>query len=294
LAAPTELEPVRSGVALRGFDAVVIDEASHYCVSEAAQLSGVPIIPCRHRDPEDLRNCLERTLRPGQRPLVMTDGVFAMTGALAPITDYIQTLQRHSPAGILIDDAHGLGVIGENGRGSLEQAGLWSSEVNAGTPAQAVELYVCGTMSKAMGGFGGIVPGADEFVNRARSSSHYFDGASAPPSAAAGATAKALELILREPQLRRRLQENIRRMRGGLHKLGLEVEIWPTPNIGLQIGNADNMRRIHEGLKARSVLVPYFASYSGTGTDGLLRIAVFATHTEEMIDHLLTEISKLL
>ena len=119
-----------------GFDAVMIDGASHYCVSEAAQLSGVPIIPFRHRDPEDLRLCLERSLPPGQRPLVMTDGVFPMTGALAPIRDYLQTLHRHSPAAILIDDAHGLGVIGENGRGSLEQAGLWGPEVNAGTPAQ--------------------------------------------------------------------------------------------------------------------------------------------------------------
>ncbi|MCI0539037.1 MAG: pyridoxal phosphate-dependent aminotransferase family protein, partial [Verrucomicrobiales bacterium] len=179
--------------------AVFIDELSHYSLNEAARLAGLPVIPFRHRDPEDLRRHLDQRLRQGQQPLLLTDGVFPMTGALAPIDEYVRTLQNCKPATILIDDAHGMGVLGEHGRGTLEHLKLWGAEVNRSYGNDGVTVCVCGTLSKAIGGFGGIIPGARSFVDRARHSSHYFDGASAPSSAAAGATAKALELVMREP-----------------------------------------------------------------------------------------------
>ena len=133
-------------------------------------------------------------------------------------------------------------------------------------PATAVGLYVCGTLSKAIGGFGGILPGSPALLDRVRQTSHYFEGASAPMSAAAGATAKALEIVLRQPQLRQRLDENARRLRGGLRALGLAVDDWPTPIIGLSIGSGENMRRIHDELRRAGIIVPYFAAYSGAGT----------------------------
>ena len=105
-------------------------------------------------------------------------------------------------------------------------------------------------------------------------------------SAAAGATAKALEIVLRQPQLRQRLEQNARRLRGGLRALGLAVDDWPTPIIGLSIGSGENMRRIHDELRQAGIIVPYFAAYSGAGPAGRLRIAVFATHTEEMLERL--------
>ncbi len=194
----------------------------------------------------------------------------------------------------MIDDAHGLVVLGEHGRGSLEHLGLWSSAVNAQTDNDGVGLFVGGTLAKAMGGFGGIIPGSETFIGRVRSASHYYDGASAPPSAVAGATVKAIELVLREPGLRRRLQDNIRQLRGGLRALGLAVEDWPTANVGVQSGNAANMQRIHAKLKARGILVPYVAAYSGIGPEGLLRFAVCALHTPEMIDRVLNELGKIL
>jgi 7-keto-8-aminopelargonate synthetase-like enzyme len=277
-----------------GSAAVFIDELSHYSLKEAARLAGLPIIPFRHRDPEDLGTRLSQSLREGQRPLLMTDGVFPMTGAIAPVDEYHRVLQKFKPAAILIDDAHGMGVLGANGRGTLEHLKLWRKQCNGRIRPNGVLLCVCGTMSKAMGGFGGIIPGSRSFVDRARRSSHYFDGASAPPSAAAGATAKALELVMREPDLRHRLRENAGRMRRNLRELGLAVDDWPTPNIGMQIGSAGTMRRIHKELKARGILVPYIANYAGAGKEGLLRIAVFATHTIEMIDLLVAELRRVL
>lgn len=275
-------------------DAVFIDELSHYSLYEAARLSGLPVIPFRHRDSEDLDRRLAQGVRQGQRPVLMTDGVFPMTGALAPIDEYLRVLRSFMPAAILLDDAHGVGVLGEQGRGTLEHLGLWPKNVNGLRGEEGPVLCLCATMSKAMGGFGGIIPGSRAFVERARRASHYFDGASAPPSASAGATDKALELVMREPELRRRLRDNAQRMRHGLRSLGLNVEDWPTPNIGLRVGGAGQMRKIHEELKDRGILVPYISSYTGAGKDGLLRIAVFATHTDEMIDQLLRELRQVL
>lgn len=278
----------------RGSDRVFLDEASHYSVREAARLTGAPVRSFRHRDAEDLRQVLRENLTPGERPLVMTDGVFPLTGALAPIREYAQIMRDYSLAAIVVDDAHGFGVLGERGRGTVEHLNLWSTEVNAAPSAQGVGLFHCGTLSKALGGFGGIVAGSREFVQHTRASSHYFDGASAPPAGAAAGSAKALEIVMREPELRARLAENSGRMRAGLRQLGLAVEDWPTPNIGVRIGTAVEMRNIHAMLKERGLLVPYFANYSGAGQEGILRVAVFATHTHEMIDRLLAELRAIL
>jgi 7-keto-8-aminopelargonate synthetase-like enzyme len=89
-----------------------------------------------------------------------------------------------------------------------------------------------------------------------------------------------------EPQLRDRLTENTARLRAALRGLGLTVEHWPTPIIGLSIGRAEDMIRIQQALLSAGILVPYIRSYAGTGTEGVLRIAVFATHSTEMIDRL--------
>ena len=174
---------------------------------------------------------------------------------------------------------------------------IWGCGARRSTPIRPATdwaLYVCGTLSKAIGGFGGVLPGSLALLDRVRQTSHYYEGASAPMSAAAGATAKALEIVLRQPQLRQRLDQNVRRLRGGLRALGLAVDDWPTPIIGLSIGNGENMRRIHDELRLAGIIVPYFAAYSAAGPAGRLRIAVFATHTEEMLDRLLAELRKVL
>jgi 7-keto-8-aminopelargonate synthetase-like enzyme len=276
------------------FDAIIVDESSHYCVHEAARLAGGPVARFRHLDPEDLRQQIHKHLSAGQHPLVMTDGVFSMTGAVAPIDQYIRVLSEFDMAALLIDDAHGVGAIGECGRGTVEYWGLWGPRVNGGSLASGCAVYVAGTLSKALGGFGGILPGSRGFLGIVRSASHYFDGASAPAAPVAGASAKALEIVRQEPQLRERLRDNAWRLRAAIRALGVPVADWPTPIIGLTIGDAENMRRIHRELKAAGILLPYFASYAGAGKDGLLRIAVFATHTPEMIDQLVGGLGRLL
>lgn len=271
-------------------DAVLVDEAAHYCVLEAARLPGLPVIPFRHGDAASLAEAA----RPWCRVLAMADAIGPSDGAVAPVEAYAQVLWEKERAVLLLDDAHGFGVLGAHGRGLLEELGLWGEINGSGAEESGLTLAVCGTLAKALGGFGGIIPGTAAFVEKTRRASHYFDGASAPASAVAGSTAKALEIVMREPGLRRQLGENSRLLREGLRALGLDAPAGGTAHFGLSIGGSQDMRRLHEGLKARGIMLPYIASYSGIPPGGLLRFSVFATHTPAQISHLLDELRLLL
>jgi len=272
------------------FDAVFVDEFSHYSVFEAARGSGWPVFAFGHRDPESLHEVLGRNLKPGGRPLVMSDGVFAALGRVAPVADYAAVLGEYAGATLLIDDAHAIGVLGANGRGTYEHAGLTAAQPGAAAP----QLCFCGTLSKAIGGFGGIIPGTREWIGQVKRSSHFYDGASAPPTAAAAATARAIELVIDDPGMRRRLWENVTLLKTGLRRLGLDADDTPVPIICLALNSGDAMRHVQSQLAERGIMVAYMPSYSGLGPAGALRLAVFATHTEAMIRQLLDALAKLL
>lgn len=279
------------------FDVLFLDESAHYSVVEAALSARLPLVRFRPRDADDLRRCLQQHLGPQQRPLVLTDGVSPSLGCVAPIDCHCRVLEPYDGAAILVDDAHGLGTIGDDGRGTLDFFGLWSRAVNddpAAADRPRVRLYVGGTLSKALGGFGGIVPGSTALLRRVRTATHYYEGASGPPTPVAAASACALELLQRHPELRLRLRDNVRAVRSGLRQLGLSVEELPTPIVPVQAGTAEQMQRLQAELQQRGIIVPYMAAYSGLGPAGALRVAVFATHTDEMIQRLLDALRSLL
>ena len=225
--------------------------------------------------------------------MVMADGVGPSTGRVAPVAAYLEALAPFAPATLHLDDAHGFGVLGAHGRGVWDAAGLWP-HVNGGPDCRGVRLTVCGTLAKALGGFGGIVPGTRAFVEKARASSHYFDGASAAAAPLAGCAAAALRLCLAHPEWRDALRSNVSIVRSGLRDLGISVTDEPTPNIGCAAGSAADMRRIHESLKASGILVPYIPTYSGLGAEGILRLAVCALHTPSHLTALLSALQSTL
>jgi len=275
-------------------DSVFVDRHSHYCVWEAARLSGKKVTAFAHRDPNDLQSQLAAHLQRGQRPLVMTDGVFPITGALAPLPDYLDVLSAYPGAVLHVDDAHGFGVLGGRGRGTLEHFGLWGDQATWREPSTGPFLTVCGTLSKALGGYGGVIPGSGDFIRHVRSSSHYYDGASAPSSADAGASAAALRIAREEPSLRDCLRRNSSLLRSGLRDLGLSVEDGPSAHFSLSVGTAGDMGRLHQELRNSGYLVPYATVYPGLGPEGALRFAVCALHTPEMIQGLLARLKELL
>jgi 8-amino-7-oxononanoate synthase len=288
-------------------DRLFVDQCAHYSVTEAAQHSGLPVHTFGHCDADSLRAALRANSSGGSRPAVLTDGVFSALGHIAPLADYRDVLQDLGLAAsaILVDDAHGIGVLGATGKGTLEHAGLMNanaasdSTVNSRLPSDGPvpgppAVFFYGTLSKAFGGFGGIVPGTLAWIEHLKRTSRYFAGASAPPTPAAAATARAMELVIADPEIRARLRDNVHLLKSGLRGLGLDADETTVPIVSLAIGTAENMQRIQKRLMERGIAIAYFPTYSGLGPEGGLRLAVFATHTETMIRHLLAELAPLL
>jgi 8-amino-7-oxononanoate synthase len=270
-------------------DAVAVEDGAHYCVLEAARATGLPVFTFSKSDPAALAAHAEQH----RRFLVMADAVSPSDGSVAPIAEYLHALQSCDRAHLLLDDAHGIGILGLHGRGLAEEAGLWAT-TNTLSGDSRVTLCICGTLAKALGGFGGIIPGTRLFVERVRKATHVFDGASAPASAEAGATAKALQIVIQHPELRERVRANSTHLRRGLRALGLSVPDTHTAHFGVVIGDRPEMERIHRELKARRIMVPYVGAYTGIPAEGLLRFAVFANHTSAQLDHLLAELRAIL
>jgi len=303
------------------FDRVFIDEAAHYSLFDAVRrLRGVKRKPItfKHRSAEDLREQLDTNLQLHERPIVLTDGVFSLLETIAPLDEYMELLANYDGASLLVDDAHGFGVLGDTGRGTLEYFGLDTSTVNqtatdsvdafglgsAGLGSaglepmtgNAVQTYLTFSLSKAIGGSGGIIPGSESFIQRLKDWSAVYFGASPPASPIAAATAKSLSMLT-DTTLREKLQDNVKLLRLGLRSTGLtdaglaDASLKggesPLPMVILTLGSAGNMRRIQKELSESGILISYLPRNVGLGSQGALRIAIFASHTPQMIQELL-------
>jgi 7-keto-8-aminopelargonate synthetase-like enzyme len=274
---------------------VLADAWLHLAGQDAARLTGARIETFRHGDPDDLRASL-RALDPKGPVLVLTDGVSPVRGDIAPISAYLDVLEAWGNSRLIVDDAHGVGVLGPNGRGSVDHAAERSGRAIVVNTTSGVvggrEVWVCGTLSKALGGSGGIIAGSTAFVANLKASSNWFHGAAAPPAPAAAATAEALRIAIDEPALRDQLARNVRHLRQGIAALGLTLADWPTPILcvevlGLEAGDGAAMARIQRNLLAAGIAIAHSRNYAGVGDAGALRIAVFASHAQDMLDALI-------
>ena len=172
----------------------------------------------------------------------MTDGVFSVRGTIAPLADYWRRLRDYPGAGCwsmtrtaleswAIAAAARWNILGcSTGR----SRGCINSDRSPGI--SGAPCFLCATLSKALGGFGGIIPGSGEFVERVRKASHWYDGATSPPAPVTAAAARALELIQADPDLRARLWSNVRLLKDGLRAMGFDVDDTPVPIICLVVG----------------------------------------------------------
>jgi 7-keto-8-aminopelargonate synthetase-like enzyme len=261
------------------FDVVFVDQHAHFCVHDAALSTGAPVHRFAHLDLDDLGHQLERHLRPGQTPLLMSDGLFPTFGRIAPVPDYLEVLEPYGGL-VWLDEAHPMGILGPNGRGTCDHFNLDSDRVFCG-----------GTLSKAFGGFGGIVPGPAEFVTRVRGGPVMI-AASAPPTPVAAATLKGLELVMANPQWREGLWRNARLLKSGLEELGFAVESNEVPIAAFSLESGERMQRVHRELFDRGIAIQY-THYPGAGAEGTLRAVVFSTHTAAQIRRLIDELRSL-
>jgi len=260
-------------------DSVVEDRLNHASLLDGARLSGAKLLRYPHADPDGLARQLARA--PGRR-LVVTDGVFSMDGDIAPLPALAAACRAHD-ALLLVDDAHGLGVVGPGGGGSTALHGLGTD---------AVPLLV-GTLGKSFGTFGAFVAGTEELIETLIQLARPYIYTTALPPAVAAATRASLRLARAEAWRRERLGELIARFRAGAAALGLDLLPSETPIQALVIGDAHRALAASEALEARGLLVTAIRPPTVPEGTARLRITLSAAHTPAQVDRLLDALGEL-
>ena len=262
-------------------DRVFEDQANHASLLDGARLSGARLMRYRHGDYAALEQRLADA--PTGEYLVATDGVFSMDGDLAPLPGLAELAAAHG-AWLLVDDAHGLGVIGPGGRGTAAHYGL--------APAQVPILM--GTLGKAFGTFGAFVAGSETLVETLIQEARTYIYTTAPPPAAAAATRAALRLVREQDWRREQLQALVRRFREGAAQLGLELADSPTPIQPLIVGEATAALHLGETLRARGILIGAIRPPTVPPGSARLRITFSAAHSAAQVDRLLDALEQLM
>jgi glycine C-acetyltransferase len=260
-------------------DVIISDELNHASIIDGIRLSKAERSIFKHRDMDDLERHLDKH-RDKRVKLVVTDGVFSMDGDIAPLPQIVERAERFG-ALVMVDDAHASGVLGKNGRGSVNHFGLDGR----------VDLQM-GTLSKAIGVLGGYVAGAqpvrDFLIHRARP---FLFSTSHPPGVAAACIA-ALDVLLAEPERIDRLWKNTARFKAGLKRLGFETGASETPITPVIVGKGSVAMQLSDLLFKLGV----FAQGIGYPTvpEGRARIRTIVTsaHSEAQLDRALEAFEK--
>ncbi len=268
---------VISALAGRG-ETVFEDRLDHASLLDGALLSRATLRRYPHADAAELAGLADR----GQVRLIATDGVFSMDGDLAPLPALAQ-VARQTGAWLQVDDAHGIGVLGTEGRGSLDHFGLG--------PQQAPILM--GTLGKALGTFGAFVAGSEELIETLIQRARPYIYTTATPPALAEATRTSLALARREEWRRERLRALIRRFRQGASQLGLPLGDSCTPIQPLLAGSARRALVWARALEDAGLLVTPIRPPTVPEGTARLRITLTASHTDRDLDRLLESLAQL-
>jgi 8-amino-7-oxononanoate synthase len=253
------------------FSHALLDERAHPSLADAARLLDCPVIKFRHRDAADLARVIQRL--GAIKPLLLTDGMFSHDGSVAPLKQYLTVLPRGG--WMLVDDAHGAGVLGRTGRGTVQLAGVSRSRI-----IQTI------TLSKAFGVFGGAVLGTEELRSDIIGGSGIFTGSTPlPPPLACAALESIAILRTKGRSFRERLKQNVRHLCERLRKGGIDVPENPGPIVALTPVNTVEARRLSRRLLAAGIHPP-FIRYPGGPEGGGFRFAISRGHTKEQLDRL--------
>ncbi len=253
-----------------------VDRFAHASLLDGCRLSGGVAMFFPHNNVEALERLLEKHNDVKER-VIICDGVYSMDGDLAPLPDLFRISQQHK-AGLVIDDAHAIGVFGASGRGTLEHFGIEASSSNC---------LVVGSLSKALGSIGGFAAGGRDVIDYLRHCSRalLFSTAMAPASAAAALA--ALEILQSEPELMHRLWSNTRRVHDGLRKLGFDIGKTVAPITPIMLGDEYKVYKMVVALERVGLIVEGVAPPAVKQNQCRIRLCVRAVHSEEEVDRAL-------
>ena len=252
-------------------DLILSDALNHASIVDGCRLSQATKQIYRHCDVEHIESLLAQSMQ-FRRRLIVTDGVFSMDGDIAPLPE-ICALAEQYDAMVMVDDAHGFGILGETGGGTIEYFGLENRGV-----------LQMGTLSKAVGGLGGYVAGGadliDFLINRSRG---FIFTTGLPPATLAG-TSAAIDVIHSTPELRQRLSSNVLLLKNALVKRGFQLLPSQTQILPLILGSAEGASRFADALLSHSVYAPAIRPPTVPEGTSRLRISVMASHTTEDLE----------
>ena len=260
-------------------DAVLEDYLNHASLLDGGLLSRAKFQRYKHLDCDDLNKKLSASK--GGRKLVVTDGVFSMDGDLAPLPQLADVCGKND-AWLMVDDAHGFGVLGNSGAGIVEQMGL---------DIQQVPILM-GTLGKAFGTYGAFVAGSEALIETLVQFSRSYIYTTAPPPAVAVATSASLELVKKDQWRRDKLNQLIARFRAGAEQIGLHLMDSKTPiqpvlmQSDAQVLDA-NQKLLDSGFMVGAIRPPTVPEGSGR-----LRITLSASHSEQQVDALLDALDR--
>lgn len=253
-------------------DLVVEDRLNHASLIDAARLSGARVRRYAHANPEALARRLDTSA--GGATFVVTDGVFSMDGDEAPMAQIVEICAQ-AGAILMVDDAHGMGVLGTEGRG-----------VTDAIPAGRIPVLV-GTLGKALGGFGAFVAGSEALIETLVQKARPWIYTTAPPPAVAAAVSEAVRIARAEEWRRKRLAGHVRRFREGAAALGLALLPSRTPIQPVLLGTAEAAVRASEALFEAGLWVAAIRPPTVPAGTARLRISLSAAHDDDHIDQLL-------
>ncbi|MCW8890643.1 MAG: 8-amino-7-oxononanoate synthase [Sedimenticola sp.] len=261
-------------------DTIFQDRLNHASLIDGGLLSRAHLKRYPHNDMPALARLLEA--HAGGEALVAVDGVFSMDGDLAPLSDMAALCSDHD-AWLMVDDAHGLGVLGQGGRGSVDHFGLGQAEVP----------ILMGTLGKAFGTFGAFVAGSEALIETLIQQSRSYIYTTALPPAVAEATRVSLRLVEKASDRREQLQQLIGRFRAGAEQLGLLLMDSETAIQPILAGSAERAVNWSRSLEEKGFLVTAIRPPTVPEGSARLRVTLSASHTLEQVDRLLEALGQL-
>ncbi|KIN52926.1 glycine C-acetyltransferase [Bacillus subtilis] len=260
-------------------DIVISDELNHASIIDGIRLTKADKKVYQHVNMSDLERVLRKSMNYRMR-LIVTDGVFSMDGNIAPLPDIVELAKKYD-AFVMVDDAHASGVLGENGRGTVNHFGLDGR----------VHIQV-GTLSKAIGVLGGYAAGSKVLIDYLRHKGRPFLFSTSHPPAVTAACMEAIDVLLEEPEHMERLWENTAYFKAMLVKMGLTLTKSETPILPILIGDEGVAKQFSDQLLSRGVFAQSIVFPTVAKGKARIRTIITAEHTKDELDQALDVIEK--
>uniref|UniRef100_A0A7C4AJK5 Pyridoxal phosphate-dependent aminotransferase family protein n=1 Tax=Thermodesulfovibrio aggregans TaxID=86166 RepID=A0A7C4AJK5_9BACT len=259
-------------------DVVIIDKMDHASIVDGCRLSFGEVKRYKHNDMEDLERVLKEC--EGRPKFVVVDGVFSMEGDIVKLPEVYELCKKYR-ARLMVDDAHGIGVLGETGRGTAEHFGL-ENEID----------LIMGTYSKSLASIGGFIAGERDVINYIKHFGRSFIFSASPPPASVAAVSAAIDIIENEPERRQQLWKNTNKMLKGFKELGFNIGVAETPIIPVIVGEDELAFKFVMMLQEEGIFANVAVSPAVPPGKALIRTSYMATHTDEHLDRVLEAFHK--